>query len=287
MTSTYLRHIPSPPLSEYVDYLYYHDGRIYPREKMLPMTTVHLIVSFGGVIRIFDAARTKLCASLTESWVIGPWSICHIADWPSHVQFFGVCFKPGGAYPFLRLPLHKLHNRFVPLDAIWGHAAGDVREQLYAAPTIQAGFDLLERLLLACLADGCHGSNGHMAVRYCVAEIARQHGALSIRALSEGSGISQNHLLTQFKRMVGLAPKELACLSRLRHALYTTEIIDLAQRVDWARIAKQTGYYDQAHLHKDFMAHLGLNPTDYMQLRRRAQAENPERYRDLRRLPVD
>ena len=44
---------------------------------------------------------------------------------------------------------------------------------------------------------------------------------------------------------------------------------------------------DQAHFNKDFMAHLGHSPTDYLRLRRRVQVENPDYDRLLRTLPFD
>jgi transcriptional regulator GlxA family with amidase domain len=84
--------------------------------------------------------------------------------------------------------------------------------------------------------------------------------------------------------MVGVSPKELAGLYRLEHVL---RILDPTQPVDWALIAQQSGYYDQAHLNKDFMAHLGHSPTDFLRLRRRVQAENPDHDRPLRTLPID
>jgi AraC-like DNA-binding protein len=281
MTYTYIRHIPSPPLDAYIDYLYYCDGLVYPREKMLPMPTPHLVVNLGSTIQVLDALRSKPFALLSESSIIGAWSVCHIAEWPSNVQFFDIRFKPGGAYPFLRLPLSELHNQFAPLHVIWGQSAAEIRERLYAAPTIQAGFDVLERILLARLSEIPRGLK---VVQDAVTETARQHGALSIRELSDYIGISQNHLLTQFKRMVGVSPKELACLYRLQHVL---ETIDVTKSVDWAELAQQCGYYDQAHFIKDFMARLGQSPTDYLRLRRQIQAESPERGQLLRTLPVD
>lgn len=75
-------------------------------------------------------------------------------------------------------------------------------------------------------------------------EIAHHHGALSIRRLSDQIGISQNHLDTQFKRMIGISPKEFARLSRFFSVLRS---IDPMQPVDWMRIAHQAGFYDQSH----------------------------------------
>lgn len=281
MTDPNIRHIPAPPLDAYIDYLFYCDDLIYSHEKMLPMTTVHLVVNLGSTIQVLDADHSKPFTQLTESSIIGAWSVCHIAEWPSNTRFFGVCFKPDGAYPFLQLPLSELHNQFAPLDVIWGHSTAEIRERLFAAPTIQVGFDLLERILLARLCDIPYGLK---VVQAAITETARKHGSLPIRELSDRIGISQNHLLTQFKRMVGLSPKELASLYRLQHVLRT---VDATKPVNWAQIAHQCGYYDQAHLNKDFMAHLGQNPTNYLRLRRQIQAKNPGRGRLVRTLPID
>jgi AraC-like DNA-binding protein len=179
----------------------------------------------------------------------------------------------------LQLPLSELHNQVVSLEAIWGHFAAEIREQLYATPAIQARFTLLEQLLLARLHEAPHGLN---AVQYAVAEIARHHGALSTGALSERMGISQKHLIAQFKRLVGGTPKELARLYRFRHVLQS---IDPTQPVDWALVAHQALYYDQSHFANDFKAFTGHSPTDYLQLRRQVHTENLEDAKCLLQLP--
>jgi AraC-like DNA-binding protein len=279
---TYIRHIPSPPLNSYIDYFYYLDGsRPYPREKILPTGWLDLEINFGGPIQVYDASGTRRVATCVETWWAGVWSTYGTVEWPSNIQLLGIHFNAGGAYPFLKFPLSELHNQIVWADAIWGAFAADIRERLYAAPTIPARFALLERLLLAHLGEVPHGLK---PVRHAVAEIARQHGALSIRALSDHIGISHNHLLTQFKRMVGITPKALARLHRLKHVL---RLVDPTQPVDWALIAQQSGFYDQAHFNHDFVAFLGHSPTDYLQLRRKLHAADPERDRLLHVLPVD
>ena len=167
------------------------------------------------------------------------------------------------------------------MDAIWGQFAVEIRERLYAAPSIQAGFALLERLLLSRLADTLHGLD---VVQYAIGQTARQHGALSIRALSDHIGISQNHLGTQFKRMVGVPPKELARFYRFAHVVSS---IDSSKSPDWGRIARQSCFYDLSHLNKDFVEFTGHSPSDYLLLRRRFDSENPENTLDIGPLPID
>jgi AraC-like DNA-binding protein len=282
MTYSYIRHIPSPPLDKHIDYFYYLDGsKPYPYEKILPTGWLDLEINFGGPIQVYDASETTAVATCVDSWLAGVWSTYGTVEWPLNIQLFGIHFKPGGAYPFLKFPLSELHNQIVSADVILGSYATELCERLYAAPTTAARFALLERLLLARLGEVPHGLN---AVRYGVREIVRHHGALSIQTLSDYIGISQNHLLTQFKRMVGISPKALAQLYRFKHVLHS---INTTESVDWARIIDQTHYYDQSHFSNDFRTFTGHSPTDYLRLRHQSRDTNPERDRLLHVLPID
>jgi AraC-like DNA-binding protein len=278
---TFIFHTPSPPLDFYINSFYYPNESLpLPREKILPLPTLDLKINFGGDFQVYDADQGKHFTTLTESWVLGLWTKYHIVDWPEDLQYVGVSFKPGGAFPFLRLPLSELQNQVVSLDAIWGAFAAELRERLYAAPTIQARFALLEQFLLARL---CETPQGLKIVQCAVAEIARHHGTLSIRELSERLGMSQKHLIVQFKQMVGCTPKELGRLYRFGDILAS---IDLTQPVDWTLVAHQFYFHDQSHFIRDFRDFSGHTPTDYLRLLRQMHAEKPDRTQHLRLLPI-
>jgi AraC-like DNA-binding protein len=174
-----------------------------------------------------------------------------------------------------------MNSQVVPLDAIWGQDSGEIRERLHAAPSIQAGFALLEQLLLAHLCDPPYSLG---MVQYALTEINHHHGAVSIRSLSNQIGISQNHLGTQFKQFVGIPPKEVARFYRFAHALY---LIKSAQPIDLTQIAYESQFYDQSHFNKDFVAFTGWTPSEYVQLRHRVASENPDHARVLSNLPTD
>ena len=278
----YVPHVPAPPLNEYIHDLYYIEGPPpYSRLKVSPDAMLHLMVNLGQPFKLYAPYQVTPFATCSESWWIGLWSHYWIVEWPQPIRFYGVHFKPAGVYPFLRLPLSELHNQVVPVDAIWGRFAAELRERLYTAPTPQAGLVLLERLLLERLAEAPYGMN---VVQYAIRQIDRQHGVLSIRALSDHIGISQNHLGTQFKRMVGVPPKELARFYRFAHVIYS---IDPSKPVDWGRIVRQSRFYDLSHLNKDFLEFTGHSPSDYLRLRRRIHAENPDHPLEVGPLPTD
>jgi AraC-like DNA-binding protein len=275
-----IRRLPAAPLDSYISGLIYcHQPMPYPREKILPLPWIDLKVNFGGTFQAYEGEQAEPFVTCVDSWWVGLWNEYHIVEWPSDIQFFMVEFKPGGAYPFLRLPLSELHNQVVSLETIWGSFAAEIRERLHEAPTLPEQFDLLERLLLDRLCQ----TPGLDTVQYAIAEIARCHGTLSIQALSDQMGISQKHLIALFKRLVGGTPKELARLYRFTHVL---QEIDTTPTVDWTRLAHQADYYDQSHFNKDFEAFTGHTPTDYLRLRRQVCADYPAHATYLRRLPT-
>jgi AraC-like DNA-binding protein len=279
---SYTSYRPASPLDAYIEDLYYIDGPApYPRQKALPVASSNLMINLGEPFEVYHPDRAEPFITCSDSWWVGIWSTYHTVDWPSDVQFFGVHFKPGGAYPFLQLPLTEMNDQVVPLDAIWGHSANEIRERLYAATDLRAAFALLERLLLARLSEAPRGLD---VVEYAVEKIAQTNGALSIRRLSDQIGISQNHLGTQFKRLVGIPPKEVARFFRFAHVL---RLIDSTQPFDLTQIAHQARFYDQSHFNRDFVAFTGHSPSEYIQLRRRVEAENPEHARAYHNLPID
>lgn len=279
---TYISYSPSPPLSAYIDDLYYLDGPSpYPHQKVLPVVSSNLMINLGAPFDVYKPKQSEPFITCADSWWVGIWHTYHSVDWPAEVKLYGVHFKPGGAYPFLQFPLSEMNSQVVPVDTIWGHYASELRERLYAAQTVHAGFALLENLLLARLSKAPRNLD---LVQYALTEIAHQHGALSIRALSDRVSISQNHLGTQFKRLVGIPPKEVARFYRFARALH---LIDSAQCVDLTHITYQSRFYDQSHFNKDFVAFTGHSPSEYLRLRRRVETENPEHARAYRNLPID
>ncbi len=193
-------HFPSAPLNAYIDSMRYCDGPApYRHLKVLPNPSLNLMINFDDAYHCYRAGQVRPYSTCAESWSVGLWNTHHILDWPHNMQLFVVDFKPGGAHPFLHLPLSELHNAIVPMDVIWGHLAVEVRERLYDAPTIQARFALLEQLLLARLREVPHELD---AVCYAVAEIART----GVNVVYVGSAIYlQPDPAASYQRLVALA----------------------------------------------------------------------------------
>jgi AraC-like DNA-binding protein len=258
-------HKPSPPLDLFVECFWYVDLRVpYRRERILPMGTVELIFNFSDPFKLGDddnSLHRGLSGLCTDSWLVGLQTGYLINEPLGVTCLIGVRFKPGGAYPFFQLPASELHNQVVPLDILWRSFAAEVRERLYAERTVTARFMLLEKLLLNRLHDLPHGFE---VVCFAVDEIARRYGTIAILALSEQLGMSQKHLISQFKRIVGVSPKSLARIYRFQRVL---NAVNPTCPVDWTAIAHDALYYDQSHFNRDFESFTGLTPSSYLHLR--------------------
>jgi AraC-like DNA-binding protein len=78
--------------------------------------------------------------------------------------------------------------------------------------------------------------------------------------LSVVSGLSVRALQRLFSDYVGVSPKWVMRRARLHEAALRA---DGGEPVDWAALASDLGYADQAHLTRDFTATIGVPPARY------------------------
>lgn len=259
-------HVPRAPLSEFVeDFRLYEDyaGR-HGREMILPSGTFELVINLlDDELRIYDPSDPGRCRRFAGALVSGPYARPFMTDTAEEAAILQVHFRPGGAAPFLGLPARELVNSHVDLRTLWGSEAPVLRERLCALRGPAERFRLLEATLLARLPEhvGRHG-----ATRLALATLTRSHGRARVRDLAQAADMSQRRLVDVFAADVGLTPKLFARIRRFQHS------VALAQReteVDWAELALACGYFDQAHLVRDFVEFSGLSPG---RLRRRQAA---------------
>jgi len=93
-----------------------------------------------------------------------------------------------------------------------------------------------------------------------VARITTDPALRRVGELAAASGTSARSLQRLFADYVGVSPKWVMRRARLHEA---AERADGGELVDWAELAADLGYSDQAHLTRDFTATIGVPPTHY------------------------
>lgn len=138
-----------------------------------------------------------------------------------------------------------------------------MREQLSSLREPTARFRLLERVLLQRLVDP---PGHHRAVCMGLDVLRRTHGRARIAEIAKAMDVSQRRFSHLFAAQVGMTPKLFARVQRFQHVI---GVSDAAPRLDWAQIALDCGYFDQAHLIGEFVEFSGVTPADFRRRRDR------------------
>lgn len=164
---------------------------------------------------------------------------------------------PPAAHRLFGLPLHELAYRQVPLEDVLDEPL--LAERLHDAGSWEARFRLLDALLAKRLDDAGPASPG---IVWAWTRLVETHGALRIGELTRELGWSRKRIVAHFREEIGLPPKRAAKLLRFERV---RALAESATRPDWAWIAREAGYYDQAHLINDFRSVTGRTPETFFQ----------------------
>jgi len=253
--------LPQPPLSAYVEAFCFFEGDVplHTKERCLPDGRVAVVINLGhDTLWASNPPHGDQLQSFHGGVLSGAFSQSSIIDTTTLVTTVSIQFKPGGACPFLPMPVAELTNQVIDLSTIFGTAALDLREQLLAAQTRALRVCILEHFLLE------HASWEqalHPAVVFALASFQAGSKQPSIVEVATQLGLSPKRFISLFKEAVGLTPKVFCRLIRFQEALQRTT---QGQPVQWAELALDCGYFDQAHFIHDFQAFAGLTPSAYL-----------------------
>jgi AraC-like DNA-binding protein len=251
---------PPPPLGDFVAAIWHWEGDPGPHryDRLLPTGAASLIVNLQeDRIRDYDPQDLQLCESFPGAVVVGTYSQATVIDTDEQRAVLGVNFRPGGAFPFLGIPAGELQNGQASLEVLWGSRGRRLRELLLEAPTVAGRFAIVEQALRAQIT---RPLARHPAVAFALRGF-ESVTAPTVGEVTRQTGLSRRRFIEVFRDQVGLAPKVYWRLQRFRHVL---QRVHRAPRVGWADLALECGYYDQAHLIRDFRAFSGLSPSAYL-----------------------
>ena len=226
---------------------------------------IHTVVPVAG--RAFDVerlpdGRTTLVFRVLEEGrrgdvsVAGPRTLAMFKNATGVVRAVSLQFKPGWSAPLLGVAANELTDRIVSLEDLWGRPGGDLCLELLAAQSLPEVIDRLTHALALRSRQTFEPASGQLA-RHAVRLL--EGGEVRVSSVAERLGVTARHLRRAFKESVGIGPKEFARTVRLQRAVRTA-----ATSKDWARIAADAGYYDQAHLIADFRQLVGLTPGAFL-----------------------
>jgi AraC-like DNA-binding protein len=180
----------------------------------------------------------------------------------------GVQFRPGGFRPFLarsgRGTVAALTGRRDPLTDVFPDEGGASGRVLTPGEE-DARVEALDAFLLRLGPE--EDAAAERAMRL-VHRVRTDRGLNRVGQLARSEGVSVRSLQRLFADCVGVSPKWVILRYRIHEAM---EQAAGRTDVDWARLAGELGYSDQAHLVRDFTDTVGLTPTEYVRAALRSQ----------------
>ena len=246
---------PDPRLHGYVlDYCAYDERTgSFTRRRELPSDRVVIIVNLGDPIRVLtpDGAWTLQ----PDGFFAGMHDTFAVVETVGAQRGVQIDLSPTGAHLLLRVPMHELTGRVVELDRLFGRSGALLHEALACTPTWEAKFSVLDDFFLARLDDAL---SPVPSVTRALGRLRASGGSVRVDTLATELGCSRRYLVAGFREQVGVSPKLLARILRFQRAVGL-----IGSGPGWAEIALTCGYYDQAHLIRDFNQFAGSAPSDF------------------------
>jgi AraC-like DNA-binding protein len=267
------RQAPAEPLRRYVAwYTGYRQRGVPPaRHRGLPSPFLTLIFTLDEPVTLLahpdpgqpPAEYDALLGGLHRA----PALIVHQGA-QSGIQ---VALRPLGARALLGLPAGELADIDVPAEDVLGGACAELRARIVPAACWPERFEILDEILLRLAAARWTGSGPGVAtdvapeVSWAWQRLLRSGGAMRVSALAAETGWSGRHLTGRFRTEIGLTPKAAARVIRFSRArrLLVGQIAQ-ASETTLADLAVTCGYFDQAHLAREFRALAGCPPSQWL-----------------------
>jgi AraC-like DNA-binding protein len=216
--------------------------------RVVPYPAVTVVVDLGdGLLVIDDASGRQRRGNVVAG--LAPGSLRGLGR---NIECLQVRLSPVVAHAVLG-DSPQLGGTVAGLDDLWGRDAARLQEQLRAAASWDDRFAIAEAGLARRLEAG---RALDPEVAFAWGQMVTSRGRVRVDLLAAELGWSRKRLWSRFRSQIGLTPKRAAQLVRFDHAAHR-----LAAGHSAARVAAESGYVDQSHLHRDVMAFAGVTPT--------------------------
>ena len=259
-TMQFETHQIGAPYDQYIEAIFHYKHFIpdHSIERVVPTGHIFVLFELDGMVRnTFDNETLEPNAEYRGVWVSGMHQ--HYISISAHQdsEMFVIQFKPFGAHAFFHQPIENLNGRVIPAEALFADELTTMRHGLLQASSSAEKFQLAEDWL-------------QMRFREALcppAELLKIIDALYVEPAAKYLDIIENypntqkHLIQQFKKYVGLTPKQLQRIIRFNSIL---QRIHQKEKIQWSDVAYECGFSDQSHFIKEFRHFSGFNPAEFI-----------------------
>ena len=169
----------------------------------------------------------------------------------------GVTYRPGGLRALHDAPARSLTGADIAVSAVYDVDVAAL-EELVLSADVPTALDRIQDLLRSRIParDGQADLVGDI-----VDAVVGDRSLGRVEQVAGRFALSVRRLQRLFADYVGVTPKWVLMRARLHDA---TDAVGDGTPPDWARLAAELGYCDQAHLVRAFTSVLGISPGEYV-----------------------
>ncbi|MEU9145827.1 helix-turn-helix domain-containing protein [Streptomyces sp. NPDC048349] len=236
-----------------------------PRRRLeIPCAAVTLVLNLGGrPLRVRCAATGQTLVHTAAPLVSGMVSRPTLGEHDGHLHGIEVTLRPWAAFRLFGVDMHELGNTVGETSALTGTRYPDLCGVLAGTAGWQDRFRILDAALRLWIRDGPAPCPRTV---WAWDRLERSGGTLPVHTLAAETSWSERQLERRFREQIGLPPRTAARVLRVRRVLGS-----LSAGMRPSEAATLAGFYDQAHLNRDFKAMTAHSPSRFLALRASAR----------------
>lgn len=222
----------------------------------LPSSEVDLIISLGRPIDVIQMPNSTQQPAAFTALVSGLQAAPALVRQGGEAFGIHVFIKPLGVRAILGVASAEISALVLNLSEIWANRAGELIELLLAASTWQQRFAILDRAFVSQLKP----TSPQPEIAWAWHRLRESHGSVPIQLLAQEIGYSRRHFSGRFRDALGVTPKSAARVFRFKRACRLIK----DERPSLAYVAAACGYFDQAHMTREWHALAGCSPRTWI-----------------------
>ncbi len=245
---------PSVLLAPYVKhYWFLTTGSVsQATERVIPTGMMCLV--FHRTERIFSSSADQW---QPQAFLGGQETTYTDLCYSGNIDMISVVFQPFGARAFFDMPMITLQEQAVDIDNLSDVQLVELKKRLVSTADRETCVLFIEQFLLKRL---CRLA-AHNLKRVNAVVQSIYSGQQNISMLAQTACLGYKQFKRIFAEYVGSNPKKYLRVVRFQKALH---VLQTRKDVNLTQLTYECGYYDQAHLIKEFKQFSGYTPSEYL-----------------------
>lgn len=207
----------------------------------------------SGMVVVENGQRHKLFVSGIQSQTNAFYQLSS----NQKVGIFGVYFQPYAISLLANIPAYEMTSQNIEITEIFGKEGVFLEEQILNCKCTQERVDVITRFIESRIDNLSQNfKNTINTVRYLI----MNDGNAKMQELLNSQFLSQRQFERNFKILTGFSPKYFSRIVRFEKSITTAYN---NQQLSLTELALHSGYFDQAHMIRDYREFTGKTPSDY------------------------